>query len=351
MTIKLIGEIMTKKLETIESSSSAQEAAKKMRDKNVSSLLVIDDKNNNKPIGIVTERDLSRKVCVNDGSSKNTPVQYITSSPLVTIDSISEVGVAADVMLQNKVRHLLVVKGNDINEPLGIISPSDFTAYLKDNLNVDDVNAKILESLKEESATEHPMTATEHPMTATEHPMTATSVSSKPQIGSSYTNPKYRTILVPHDGSEMSDKALSHAIYLSNMSGAEIAILHILEDIHLDSTAVLATSKEGTEGAGEAKDTKKSKKQGYEIRVEGEVKEMIEEKMRFCKQAGVKSQVSYKIQTGKAVDEIIKMCEDVNADLIVIASSRKPSLTTRLLGSTSRKVIDSIEKPVLIIHG
>ncbi len=113
MATKSIGELMTKKLETIKASSSAQEAAKKMRDKNVSSLLVIDDKNNDKPIGIVTER--VRKVCVNDGSSKNTPVQYITSSPLVTIDSISQVQVAADGMLQNKVRHLLVVKGNDIN--------------------------------------------------------------------------------------------------------------------------------------------------------------------------------------------------------------------------------------------
>jgi nucleotide-binding universal stress UspA family protein len=98
-----------------------------------------------------------------------------------------------------------------------------------------------------------------------------------------------------------------------------------------------------------AKDIEKSK--NYEIRVEGEVKQMIEEKMRFCKQAGVKSQVYYKIQTGKPVDEIVKMSEDVNVDLIVIASSRKPSLTTRLLGSTSRKVIDSIEKPVLLIHG
>ena len=78
---------MTKKLETIKSSSSAQEAAKKMRDKNVSSLLVTDNRNNNRPIGIVTERDLSRKVCVNDASSKNTILQDIISSPLVTIDS------------------------------------------------------------------------------------------------------------------------------------------------------------------------------------------------------------------------------------------------------------------------
>ena len=150
-TTKSVGEIMTKKLETIAISNSAQEAAKKMRDKNVSSLLVIDNNNNNnsKPIGIVTERDLVRKVCVNDASSKHTIIQDVTSSPLITIDAISSVEVAADVMIQNKVRHLLVVEDNDVNKPLGIITPGDFTDYLKENLNIDDVNAKIIESIKE----------------------------------------------------------------------------------------------------------------------------------------------------------------------------------------------------------
>jgi CBS domain-containing protein len=146
---KSIGEVMTKKLETIEMSNSAQDAAKKMRDKNVSSLLVIDNNNNSKPIGIVTERDLVRKVCVNDASSKHTMIQGITSSPLITIDAISSVEVAADVMIQNKVRHLLVVEDNDVNKALGIITPGDFTDYLKENLNIDDINTKILESLKE----------------------------------------------------------------------------------------------------------------------------------------------------------------------------------------------------------
>ena len=150
-TTKSVGEIMTKKVETIAISDSAQEAAKKMRDKNISSLLVIDNTNNNsKPIGIVTERDLVRKVCVNDASSKHTMVQEVTSSPLITIDAISSVEVAADVMTQNKVRHLLVVEDNDVNKPLGIITPGDFTDYLKENLNIDDVNAKIIESIKEE---------------------------------------------------------------------------------------------------------------------------------------------------------------------------------------------------------
>ena len=143
-----IGKVMTEKLETIDVSSSAQEASKKMRDKNVSSLVVID--NNDKPTGIVTERDLVRKVCVNDASSKSMIIQHIMSSPIVTIDSSSPVEAAADVMIQNKVRHLLVVKDNDINQPQGIITPTDFATYLKENLNMDEVNSKILESLMEE---------------------------------------------------------------------------------------------------------------------------------------------------------------------------------------------------------
>ena len=148
---------MTEKLETISISSSAQEASKKMRDKNVSSLVVID--NNDKPIGIVTERDLVRKVCVNDASSKSMIIQHIMSCPIVTIDSGSPVGAAADVMIQNRVRHLLVVKDNDINKPQGIITPTDFAAYLKENLNMDEVNSKILESLMEEGKDEPKLVA------------------------------------------------------------------------------------------------------------------------------------------------------------------------------------------------
>ena len=63
MTIS-ISDIMSKKLEIIEEMASVQEAAKKMKDKNVSSLVVIDV--NGKLKGLVTERDLVRKVCIND---------------------------------------------------------------------------------------------------------------------------------------------------------------------------------------------------------------------------------------------------------------------------------------------
>ena len=55
-----IGNIMRKNVETIEELVSIQEAAKKMKDKNVNSLIVVDG--DGKSQGIITERDLVRKM-------------------------------------------------------------------------------------------------------------------------------------------------------------------------------------------------------------------------------------------------------------------------------------------------
>ncbi|MGA9170314.1 MAG: CBS domain-containing protein, partial [Nitrososphaeraceae archaeon] len=74
---------MSKKIETIEEMASVQEAAKKMKDKNVSSLVVIDV--NGKLKGLVTERDLVRKVCINDVRTSTVTNKEIMSSPLITI--------------------------------------------------------------------------------------------------------------------------------------------------------------------------------------------------------------------------------------------------------------------------
>ncbi len=89
-----------------------------MIDKNISSLVVTDD--SKKPIGIVTERDLLRRICVNDASSSNMQIRDIMSFPLLTIDATASVGEATNFMILNRVRHLLVIEENDINKPLGI---------------------------------------------------------------------------------------------------------------------------------------------------------------------------------------------------------------------------------------
>jgi CBS domain-containing protein len=140
-----ISDIMRKKLETIEEMASVQEAAKKMKDKNVSSLVVVDT--NGKPQGLVTERDLARKVCINDVRTSTVTNKEIMSSPLITINAASSPSIAADMMLQNNVRHLLVVDEKDnANKPVSIITPRDFTRYQEYAANEDkDAIEKILE--------------------------------------------------------------------------------------------------------------------------------------------------------------------------------------------------------------
>jgi len=125
MTIN-VSDMMSKNLELVEVMTSVMEAARKMKEKNVSSLVVVD--NEKSPLGIVTERDLVRKACVNDIRTSAINVNEIMSSPIITIDSSSSALEAVDMMVQKNVRHLLVVdknNNNSINKPVGIITPLD----------------------------------------------------------------------------------------------------------------------------------------------------------------------------------------------------------------------------------
>lgn len=115
--------MMTKKLELIEATASVQETAKKMKDTNVSSLLIVD--NEGKPLGLVTERDLARKVCINDVYTSKITNKEIMSSPIITINSKSSASEAVDLMLRNNIRHLIVVDESHTNRPIGMITPLD----------------------------------------------------------------------------------------------------------------------------------------------------------------------------------------------------------------------------------
>jgi CBS domain-containing protein len=138
-----ISDMMTKKLETVQGTVSIQEAARKMKDNNVSSLVVVDGEG--KPQGLVTERDLVRKVCINDVRTSAVTNKDIMSSPLITIDSNSTASVAVEMMLQNNIRHLLVVDKSNTNKPIGMITPLD----LRDEEYTDEGLKHAIEELSE----------------------------------------------------------------------------------------------------------------------------------------------------------------------------------------------------------
>ena len=141
-----IAEIMSKKIETIEEFASVQEVAIKMKDKNISSLIVVDSSGKSK--GVVTERDLVRKICVKDVYTSKVGIKEIMSLPLVTINPNESLYTAIDMMLQHNIRHLLVVDDKtEINKPIGIVTPRDlsrYTEFTRDDTNKDNLE-KILE--------------------------------------------------------------------------------------------------------------------------------------------------------------------------------------------------------------
>jgi CBS domain-containing protein len=109
----------TESVVTVSGEDSVRSAAKCMHLRNVSSLLILDDK---KPAGIITERDVVA-VVAKDMSTDTTRVADVMSRNLVTVNIKENLGEAQARMLEHKFGHILVV--NDDGNLVGVASLSD----------------------------------------------------------------------------------------------------------------------------------------------------------------------------------------------------------------------------------
>jgi CBS domain-containing protein len=95
------------------------DAVAKMAEKSVGSLLVMDD---DKLIGIITERDYARKVVLKGKSSPTIPVRDIMETEVIAVLPEQSVEQCMAIMTEKRVRHLPVVQGD---KPIGIVSIGD----------------------------------------------------------------------------------------------------------------------------------------------------------------------------------------------------------------------------------
>ena len=152
-------------------------------------------------------------------------------------------------------------------------------------------------------------------------------------------------ILVPHDGSEMSDKALDKAIEFSKAFKSEIIILHIVDDRLLPSSAFLAF-------IGDKSKLEDAKIQALNILKVG-AKAMLNNRMEKVKANGIK--VRFITGMGAPAEGIINVAENEHVDLIVMGSrelKREKEYAAgklKLLGSVTRRVSESAESSVLIV--
>jgi predicted transcriptional regulator len=132
-----VADYMSTKMLTMDNRSGLLDAAKKMVEANISSIAITNDKSG--IIGILTERDIVKAIV------KNIPLNGVTASslmsqPIMSVERSSSLEDAARVMIQRRVRHLLV-QDTANSEFIGIITATDIAKYLKKNLANEEIAA------------------------------------------------------------------------------------------------------------------------------------------------------------------------------------------------------------------
>jgi nucleotide-binding universal stress UspA family protein len=135
-------------------------------------------------------------------------------------------------------------------------------------------------------------------------------------------------ILVAHDGSKSSDKALKKALEIALSFNASLTVLSVIPELYLtelsdaDRNRIFnALSKETTEAM---------------------------EKIRKSL-SGKSIEVKTLIRQGDPAEKILETAQKMKADLIVTGSHGKHGTKKFLLGSVSSKVVDYSKCPVMVV--
>src|SRR5687767_9301613 len=111
---------------SIDTEPSAMDVTKLMIKNEVGSVVVVDSGNN--LIGIITERDLLKKIFASGKSPKDITAKDIMSSPVITVQAIDSVETASAVMTKNRIKRLVVLEQD--GSLAGVLSVTDITRKL-----------------------------------------------------------------------------------------------------------------------------------------------------------------------------------------------------------------------------
>jgi CBS domain-containing protein len=104
---------------SVDPDDSVFDALTLMADKDIGAVLVMEGE---RLVGMLSERDYSRKVILRGKSSKTTPVREIMSTRVVTVGPDQNCRDCMEIMSNHHIRHLPVIEDNYV---IGVISVSD----------------------------------------------------------------------------------------------------------------------------------------------------------------------------------------------------------------------------------
>jgi CBS domain-containing protein len=121
-----VRDVMTKEPVVIESNESVEEAARLLRDKKVSSLLVVKE---GEVVGILTERMLALSVAGEGKDPLKTRVSEVMDENLISVPPDMDLSRAAFLLEELDIRYLPVVEEGKL---VGILSISDIASVVRD---------------------------------------------------------------------------------------------------------------------------------------------------------------------------------------------------------------------------
>lgn len=135
-----VEDVMVKEVITLDENSTVKEAADIMNKFEIGCLIAV---RKGKAIGIITERDLLKRVVAEAKDATKTKVKDIMSSPLVVVEPNTDLEEAVKLMFQMKIKKLPVVDGKRL---VGLITLTDIARFQPQMI-------KILKQLAKRQAT------------------------------------------------------------------------------------------------------------------------------------------------------------------------------------------------------
>ncbi|MDH3386050.1 MAG: CBS domain-containing protein [Nitrosopumilus sp.] len=118
-----IKNLLDNSIVSVDSTVSAHEVARLLENSDSGAVIVLE---NQIPVGIVTNRDLTLKIIAHSYPF-DTPIRRIMSTPLISITPDTEMSVAKDIMTSKKIRKLPIISNDEI---IGIVVASDVSKVI-----------------------------------------------------------------------------------------------------------------------------------------------------------------------------------------------------------------------------
>ena len=151
----------------------------------------------------------------------------------------------------------------------------------------------------------------------------------------------YKKILVAFDGSEPSKRALDHGVSIADMIQAKVYIISVVPRVMMPVFP--------DEGFGAAPVTAAQDMSDYQERMKIVYGKSLEEAEQDIKNHYPNLHVETRLMEGRPSATIVEEAENNDMDIIVIGSRGLGGITGWILGSTSRRIVESCTKPILVV--